>query len=84
MGKKKTDGPTQDERDGRKKKSVGVRMDEEFQERIRNLVYILPREYTFQKVVEDGVMREMERLEKEYNGGKPAPQRPSELPGSSK
>lgn len=64
-----------------KKIPVGIRIDEELMERLRNAIWHLGRGMSIASVTADALERAVAKLE-ERNGGKPFPRRRGEVPKS--
>lgn len=62
---------------------VGIRMEEELIERLKNAIWHLGRGLTITSVVEEALRKALKELEA-HNGGKPFPPRRGELPKSPK
>jgi hypothetical protein len=64
------------------KESVSIRLDTKKMDRLRNAIWHVGRGLTISALLEEAVDTISDRLEVEYNGGKPFPSRESELPKS--
>lgn len=83
MAKKETKAKqTYDEAAGRKKVPVGLRLDPDVLERLRNVVFWLGRGLNVNGVVEEASVKALEKLEAEYVKlhGKPVPPRTGPVP----
>ena len=66
------------------KKSMTIRLDDELLERAKNAVWNVGRGLNLTLLIEEGLLAQVEELEKKHNKGKRFPQREDELPHSSK
>jgi len=64
----------------RTKVPVGMRLDPEVLERLRNAVFWIGQGKTVNGVIEEAAVAALEQLEKEHNGGKPFRERTGSVP----
>lgn len=80
MAKKKESAEvTYDEARNRQKVPVGLRLNAETHERIRNAVFWLGQGLTIAGIVEEATEKAIAELERQHNGGKPFKERTGEI-----
>lgn len=79
MAKKKGE-KTYDEARNRQKEPVGLRLEHDVIERLRNAVFWVGKGLTVNGVIEEATVKALEALESKHNGGRPFGQREGVIP----
>jgi hypothetical protein len=77
---KKKGAKTYDEARNRQKEPVGLRLEHDVIERLRNAVYWIGKGLTVNGVIEEATAKALEELEARHNGGRPFAQRVGVIP----